>query len=126
MKKEIAIWTFFAAMLAASLINVLCLESLTERVSRATEQSVAAAVRGDWASSESFAESALSEWKSRDTHTQLVLRHSAIESAENAIILMLTEVYAKDAARVRGAAEAVLRSMESISESERIRFGSVF
>jgi hypothetical protein len=126
MKKELFIGAVFLAMLASSLFNIRCVKTLTEDVTRSVELAADAAASGDWDLSESCAIRAFTMWRSHSAHTQLVLRHSAIEAAENSIILMLTEVYAKDAARVLGTAEAARRVMESIAETERVRFGSVF
>jgi hypothetical protein len=126
MRKEIAAGAFFLAMLAASLLNVRYLEELTAGVSRSAGLAAEAASARDWEAAERHAAEAFDGWETRSGHTRLVLRHSAIEAAENSIILMLTEVYAKDPARVRGASEAVRCVMESISDTERVRFGSVF
>jgi hypothetical protein len=126
MKKEIAAGAVFLAMLAASLLNIRYLEELTAGVSRSAALTAEAAASRDWETAERYAFGAFGEWKTRGAHTRLVLRHSAIEAAENSIILMLTEVYAKDPARVLGASEAVRCVMESISDTERVRLGSVF
>ncbi|MDR0839527.1 MAG: DUF4363 family protein [Oscillospiraceae bacterium] len=126
MKKEIVIASLFTAMLAVSIINISVLSELTSGVSRSAEFCADAALAGDWDAAERYATEAFTRWENHSGHTKIVLRHNVIESGENALITLLTEIYSRDAGRALGAAEAVRRNMESISDVERIRVGSIF
>ncbi|MDR1330055.1 MAG: DUF4363 family protein [Oscillospiraceae bacterium] len=126
MKKEIAIGALFCAMALTALINVRYLERLTRDVSESAAAVRYAADAEDWERAEKLASDTRDIWESGGAYTQLVLRHSSIEAAENSIAALLTAARARDQARVSGAADDVRRGMESLAETERVRLGSVF
>jgi TRAP-type C4-dicarboxylate transport system substrate-binding protein len=126
MKKEIFIGCFLALMLAAAIVNIHFLNKLTDDVTQHIEDARDFAARGDWDKAGKKAEEAAQMWSESDTYTHLVLRHPEVESATDAIYAFMQEVYAKEEGAAKGAAEAAISRMKSISSIEQIKFGSIF
>ena len=126
MVKEIAVGCFLALMLAAAVVNIHFLNKLTDRVVGLIEESRNSTEQGDWDNAEKKAEEASRLWSDSDTYTHLVLRHPETEDAADAIYAYMQEVYAKEEGAVKGAAEAAIARMKSISSIEQIKFGSIF
>lgn len=126
MKKEIIIGCFLIIMLGVSLVNIHYLNKLTDNVTQLIEQAENYAFEGNWNQSEKKAEEASNLWSNSETYTHLVLRHSEVESATDAIYGFLEQVYAKEQGALKGAAQAAVAHMKSISSIEQIKFGSIF
>lgn len=126
MKKEMIIGCFLIVLLAAALINIHFLNSLTDTVTQLIEESEKSAEQRDWEKAEKKAEDAANLWSNSETYTHLVLRHSEVESATDAIYAYMQQVYAKEGGSAKGAARAAISRMKSISSIEQIKFGSIF
>ncbi len=126
MKKEIIIGCFLVALLAAAFVNIHFLNKLTDNVTSLIEESETSALAGHWPEAERKAEEAADLWNSSETYTHLVLRHPETESATDAIYNLLAQVYAKEPGAMRGAAQAAIARLKSISSIEQIKLGSIF
>jgi hypothetical protein len=126
MLKEIIIGCFLALMLAAALVNIHFLTRLTDNVARMIEESERSAEKHDWDTAAQKAEEAVRFWSDSDTYTHLVLRHPETEDATDALYAYLQQVYAKEDGAVKGAAEAAITRMKSISSIEQVKLGSIF
>ena len=126
MLKEIIVGSFLVLILAAAIVNIHFLNKLTDNVARLIEESEKYAGNSDWNSAEKKAEEAVKLWSDSDTFTHLVLRHQETEDAADALYAYLQEVYAREDGALKGAAQAAIARMKSISSIEKIRFGSIF
>jgi hypothetical protein len=126
MKKEMIIGCFLIVLLAASLINIYFLNRLTDNIVQLIEESEKNAEQGDWEKAEKKAEEAATLWSDSDTYTHLVLRHPEVESATDAVYEFMAQIYAKENGTAKGAAQAAISRMKSISSIEQIKFGSIF
>lgn len=126
MKKEIIIGCFLVVLFAAALVNNHYLNKLTENVTDLIEEAEKYALEDNWGQAEKKAEEASDLWSKSETYTHLVLRHPEVESASDAIYGLLEQVYAKEPGALRGAAQAAISRMKSISSIEKIKFGSIF
>jgi TRAP-type C4-dicarboxylate transport system substrate-binding protein len=126
MKKEIFIGCFLLVLLAAALVNIYFLNKLTDNVTHLIEESEKSAEEKDWDKAEKKAEEAARLWADSDTYTHLVLRHPEVESATDAIYAFMAEIYGREEGTAKGAAQAAISRMKSISSIEQIKFGSIF
>lgn len=126
MKKEIIISCFLILMLTAALINIKYLNNLTDDVNRLINEASTYAQSEDWVQAEKAAEAAAALWSDSDSYTHVVLRHSEIESATDSIYGLLEQIYARQAGATRGAAQAAIARLESLSAIEQIKLGSIF
>lgn len=126
MKKEIIISSLLILMMVAAIINIHYINKLTDKVTHLIEESEKYMADGDWNSAENKAEEASRTWEGSDTYTHLVLRHPEIDAATESIYGYIAQVNAKEQGAAKGAAEAAIARMKSISSIEQIRFGSVF
>ena len=126
MVKEIIVGCFLALMLAAALINIHFLTKLTDGVALLIEESERSAEKSDWDNAAKKAEEAVKLWSDSDTYTHLVLRHPETEDATDALYAYMQQVYAMEDGTVKGAAEAAIARMKSISSIEQVKFGSIF
>ncbi len=126
MKKEIIISCFLVAMLATAFVNIHFLIKLTDNVTKLIEESEKNAAKGAWDEAEKKAAEAAALWSESDAYTHLVLRHSEVESATDAIYAYIQQVYAKEEGAAKGAAQAAISRLTSISSIERIKLGSIF
>jgi TRAP-type C4-dicarboxylate transport system substrate-binding protein len=126
MKKEVLVSIFLVLLLTASLFNIHYLNKLSNDISARINAAVSSAEAENWTEAEKKTEEAIRMWKDSDTYTHLVLRHSEVESATDALYNMAEQVYAQDAGAVRGAGQAASSRLTSIASIERIRLGSIF
>jgi hypothetical protein len=126
MVKEPLVGCFLVLMLAAAIVNIHFLTKLTERVTGLIDEAEKSASEENWDKAVGKAEEAIGLWDGSDTYTHLVLRHSELESATDALYGFLEQVYAKEEGNAKGAAEAAKAHMKSISSIEQIKPGSVF
>lgn len=126
MKKEFIIGCFLALLLAASLVNIHYLNKLTDKVTGLIEDSEKSAEEMAWEKAEEKAEAAAKLWSDSEPYTHLVLRHPEVESATDAIYGYVAQVYARDDGAAKGAAQAAISRMKSISSIEQIKLGSIF
>lgn len=124
--KEISVACFLILMLTVAVVNIRCLTRLTDRVTELIEEAEMLASRENWSRAAEKAEEAARCWKESDTYTHLVLRHSELESATDAIYGFLEQIYAREKGSAKGAAEAAIARLKSISSLEKIRLGSIF
>ncbi len=126
MKKEIMISVFLILMLSAAFVNIHYLNKLTDNIIALVDKADESAQDENWAAAENNAEAAAELWTGSDTYTHLVLRHSEIEEATDALYGLLEQIYAKESGAVKGAAQAAAARLESLATIEEIRFGSIF
>lgn len=126
MKKELIIGCFLVVMLAAAFINIHYLNSLTDDLVSLIEQAEESVHKSDWDTAEKKAKKAEELWLESDTYTHLVLRHSEIEAATDALYGFLEQIYAREEGALKGAARAACSRLHSIANIEKIRLGSIF
>lgn len=126
MKKEIFALVLLAAMIIASIINIGGILRLTESISDMVTKSAKYAAKEEWEKAEYYIEQAIKDWNDNDSYTHIVLRHSEIDTLSDALYEYMSDVYEKNKEAVEGSSEKVLYHIESLSQMERIRFGSVF
>lgn len=126
MKKEILVGCFLVVMLAAALLNIHYLNKLTDNVTQLIDESVKSAEQGEWDQAVKKAEEAAKMWSESDTHTHLVLRHPEVEATADAIYDYMAQIYAGDERTAKGAAQAAISRLKSISSIEQIKLGSIF
>lgn len=126
MKKEIITGCFLIIMLAAAFVNIHYLDKLTDNVTKLIEESEAYAEKNDWDQAERKAEEAAKRWSDSDPYTHLVLRHSEIESATDAIYAYMEHIYAREKEGAKGAAQAAISRLKSLTSIEMIKPGSIF
>jgi hypothetical protein len=126
MKKEIIIGCFLLILLSASFINIHFLNKLTDNVTHLIEESEKSAEQNDWIKAEKKAEEAVNLWSDSDGYTHLVLRHPEVESVTDAIYGYTEQIYAREEGSAKGAAQAAISRLKSISSIEQIKLGSIF
>lgn len=126
MVKEVLAALLLIALLIAAIFNIGIVNNLTDEITKTVEQAVAAAESGNWNGAIESAEKAVSLWKSKDSYTHIVLRHSQIDTVSGALYDFLLEAYDQNAERLSAAAEAAMYHLDSVAQMERVRFGSVF
>lgn len=126
MKKEIIVGSFLILMLAAALVNIHFLTKLTDHVTELIEAAQTYAAEEKWDEAEKKIEEAARLWEGSDTYIHLVLRHPEVESATDSIYGLQAEIYAKESGAAKGAAQAVIARMKSLSSIEQVKFGSIF
>jgi hypothetical protein len=125
-KKEMIVGSLLVLLLTASLINIHYLNKLAGDISSQIDAAVSNAQAENWTEAEKKTEEAIRMWKDSDTYTHLVLRHSEVETAADALYNLAEQVYAQDAGAVKGAGQAAASRLTSIASIERIRLGSIF
>ncbi len=126
MKKEIIVGIFLILMLTAAFVNIHYLNKLTDDVITYVEAAEKAAEDEDWDKAEHKAEAAVKLWNESNTYTHLVLRHTEIDSATDALYGFLEQIYAQEPGAAKGAALAASARLECLADIEEIRFGSIF
>ncbi|NLT12812.1 MAG: DUF4363 family protein [Clostridiales bacterium] len=126
MKKEIIIGCLLVIMLAAAFVNIHYLNKLTDDITHLIEESGAYAEKSDWVQAEQKAEEAAKRWSDSESYTHLVLRHSELESTTDAIYGYMERIYAREKESAKGAAQAAISRLKSISSIEKIKPGSIF
>lgn len=126
MKKEIFVGLFLALLLTAAFINIHYLNKLTESIETRINAAVSDAEEENWRDAEKKAEEAVGMWTGSDTYTHIVLRHSEIEAATDALYALMVQIYARDAGAAKGAGQSAIARLMSITEIEKVRFGSIF
>jgi polyhydroxyalkanoate synthesis regulator phasin len=126
MKKELFVGVFLALLLTVSFINIHYIGKLTDNVRQRVDEAVSSAEAENWGEAERKAEEAIALWMGRDTFTHLVLRHSEIEAATEALFALAQQVYSRDKGAAKGAGQAASARLESIANIERVRLGSIF
>lgn len=126
MRKEVLAGVVLALMMAAAVLNVRALDSLTEEIVGYIALAEASAADGEWENAEKHVSAAIEVWTSRATYTHIVLRHTDIEAADEQLYSLLKDVYMQDKAAVKGSALEATERINSILSIERIKIGSVF
>lgn len=126
MKKEIFAGALLLAILITSVININCLNKLTDNLISLVETAEEEALSGDWEAAAAGAEKAARIWAESDSYTHVVLRHHEIDGATNAIYELLKEIYSQNEGGVRGASKALIAHLDSMRSMEEIKFGSIF
>lgn len=126
MKKELFVGAFLLLMLAAAFINIYFLNKLTDKISVRIDDAITDVEKDNWSDAEKKAEQAVKMWRESDSYTHLVLRHSEVESATDALYGFAQQIYAHDAGGAKGAGASAKARVQSISEIERVHFGSIF
>lgn len=126
MVKEVLAALLLIALLVAAVFNIGIVGKLTDDITDTVEQAVYAAESGDWDRAIENAEKAVSLWKSKDSYTHIVLRHSQIDTVSEALYDFLLEAYDQNSERLSAAAEAAMYHLDSVAQMERVRLGSVF
>lgn len=126
MKKEIITGCFLIIMLAASFVNIHYLNKLTDDITQLIEESEAYAEKDDWVQAVKKAEEAAKRWSGSEPYTHLVLRHPEVEAATDAIYGYLEQIYAREKGGAKGAAQAAISRLKSLSSIEKIKPGSIF
>lgn len=126
MKKELFVGLFLALLLTVSFINIHYIGKLTGETRQCIDDAVSSAEAENWDEAGKKAEEAIAKWTGRDTFTHLVLRHSEIEAATEALYALAQQIYSQDKGAARGAGQAASARLASISNIERVRLGSIF
>lgn len=126
MKKEIIIACLLVLLLSLAIVNIHFMNKLTDNITFLVEEAQEYAQAEDWPNAEKKAEEAARLWTHSDTYTHIVLRHSEIEEATDALFSFLEQIYAKEPGASKGAAKAATARLNSISSIEQIKLGSIF
>lgn len=97
-------------------------DELTQLVGTSTE----AAKAGDWYKAEKYINKAIKTWKSKDSYTHIVLRHSEIDILSDALYEYMRDVLEKNEDTATASSKKLLYHLESLAQMERLRFGSIF
>jgi TRAP-type C4-dicarboxylate transport system substrate-binding protein len=126
MKKELFVGLFLALLLTAAFVNIHYLNKLTDDIMGRVDAAITSAEEEKWDEAEKKTEEAISMWLGSDTYTHLVLRHSELEAATDALYEFAGQVYARDSGAAKGAGQLASARLNSISDIERVRLGSIF
>lgn len=126
MKKEIMAVSLLAAMMLTSIINIRCIEKLTNEISEIVGQSVEAAEAEDWLNAEINVRRAETMWNEKDGYTHIVLRHTEIDTVSDALYDLIKAIFENNSQSAAAEAEKVLYHLDSISRMEQLRLGSIF
>ncbi len=126
MKKEIFALALLILIFAVSMINAWYLGSLADEITVLVEDSAYLASAGQWDQALNQAKAAADLWRSHDPYTHIVLRHSDIEAMTDDFYELLEHISSKDPGAAESSASLVAEHIESISEMERLRPGSIF
>ena len=80
MKKELFAGLVLLVMLAALLLNINQMNSLSDKIIESVQKTSQNAADDDWESAAQNAEKALADWLEKDAYTHIVLRHAEIDS----------------------------------------------
>ena len=114
------------AILAATLLNIRHLDTLTGELLSLTEVSQAYAEADDYSQAVSSAEQAARLWAENDGYTHVLVRHTEIDSTTDAFYELLSDLHAQDKLSARGSFEKLRAHLTSIASMEHISFGSIF
>ena len=126
MKKEFFAFFLLVAILIASLINTYYINRLSQQIIGIIESAEVSAENEDWVSATKQAEKAADVWKKNDSYTHIVLRHTEIDSATDALYQLLKEIYDKNPESTKGAAKLAIEHLDSIASIEVVKPGSIF
>lgn len=126
MKKESFAATLLLLLFLAVLLNIRYLDESLSQVADRAEAAAQYACTGDWPAAEATADHALELWTDLEKYAHIVLRHAEVTAAAEALSDLWEAVLLRDAARVRGADSTLALRLESILNTERITFGSIF
>ncbi|MDR0861711.1 MAG: DUF4363 family protein [Oscillospiraceae bacterium] len=126
MKKEITVAALFVAMFVLAVVNIGSVSRLTVGVTRLADTCAVNAESGDWDAAKTNALRAYEKWRDAESYTRLILRHSELEDAGDALAELLGATLNREAGAVRGAALMVEAHMSNIAHIEQIHPGSIF
>ena len=126
MKKEVFAIALLGALIAVSVLNIGGIVRLTDELTETVELASAAAENENWDSAEIQAEKAIASWKAKDSYTHIVLRHSEIDTLSDALYDFLNDIMDKNVGAAEASSQKVIYHLESISQMERLRLGSIF
>lgn len=126
MKKEFFAGILLAAIITAAFINIRCLSRLISDITYLIDSSVESIESGDWLGAIDKTEDAAEIWLRSDSYTHIVLKHSEINTATQALYGLLSGLYSENRGEALGAAKLTSEFFKSLVSIERIRFGSIF
>lgn len=126
MKKEVFALALLGVLVAVSLLNIGGIVRLTDELTESVELAAAAARDENWEGAEKQAEKAIASWKTKDSYTHIVLRHSEIDTLSDALYDFLNDIMDKNLGAAEASSQKVIYHLESISQMERLRLGSIF
>lgn len=125
MKKELFAVLLLALLLILSLMNTREISALCKNLSGSVERTRILMSDGDFEGAEDVIRDALALWRGRASYTHCVLRHTDLESIDNAMFELLEAVHSHDVTAVV-AAEETLEHLRALRDMESINLGSIF
>lgn len=126
MKKELFAGLVLLVMLAALLLNINQMNSLSDKIIESVQKTSQNAADDDWESAAQNAEKALADWLEKDAYTHIVLRHAEIDSITDSLYDLLEAIYNEEDGSVKSISRKTITNLQSVSDIERIRLGSIF
>ncbi len=125
MKRAAVAATLLAALLAASLWNIRCLDRFTDSVLAELDRSEAMWSAGDFAAAADALSQAKDKWDSKKAYTHVFIRHAEVDSVSDSFCELLSQLKTSDEGAA-GGYEKLRYHIRCINEMEHISLGSVF
>ena len=126
MKKEMFAALLLLIIICAAFINIRLLENVTAEVLSLVDDAASEARAGDWSKAKMAAEKAAGSWEKHGSYTQIVLRHSEIDSVNSLIGELQKEIYLESEGGTKGVAGEIRTKLALMLEIERVKPGSIF
>lgn len=126
MKKELFAAALLCLILVLALWNTREIGKLCGEIGDLVERSAAEAERENWQESQCLFDDALSLWRSRESYTGIVLRHTDLETLTDDFYELSEHLRTRDAPAALSAASLVREHLRGIAEIESFAIGSIF
>ena len=126
MKKMLIAASILLLILGAALLNVRYLDNFISALNTEILQSQAAAENGDFDTAVHKLNAAIEHWNEAETYTHVLLRHSDIDSTEDAFYELLSALGTKSYDHAAGAYAKLRAHLHSIASMEHLYLGSIF
>jgi len=125
LRKWIAAAAVLLLIFGLCLLNIRCVDRLTDELISYADSALAFAAAGDYENAAVQAERASALWAEKDGYTHIFIRHSEIDSATDAFCEFSGAIYEQEPGEIRGAYEKLRAHLLSIAGMEHISFGSI-
>lgn len=126
MRRELIAAAVLILLLAAVILNSVCITRLAEELTETVDEAEASFDAGKFEASAAKAAEAAEIWNTSAKYTHVVLGHDDVGLLSDALFKLVEDIFAGDADTVRNTSEMVRLKLRNIARSETLSPGSVF
>ena len=126
MRKMVFAAALLTLLLAVSLWNLSYLGDFVEELHGYTAEARALAEVGDFSKAAERVVAALGRWQEKGGYTQMLLRHTEINTITDAFYARLNDLYAGDGGKATGNFERLDACLVALRDAERLTWGNIF